>query len=120
MDFKEDQLALEAYVRHACNGRDDDDITDEEVRKYSLQYEEANPWPGKIVKFPTKAIVYNRFSGDYSVWRRIPKTEFYWEPGDFWNGVYYWLVITGAFGRDRPSLFIRAGIWLGLLEIQKN
>ena len=44
MDFKEDQLAIEAYVRMKCGWRDDDEISHEEFVTYAFEYMEENPF----------------------------------------------------------------------------
>jgi hypothetical protein len=44
LDFKEDQLAIEAYVRMRCGWRDDDEISHEEFVTYAFEYMEENPF----------------------------------------------------------------------------
>ncbi len=87
MDFKEDQLAIEAYVRMKCGWRDDDEISHEEFVTYAFEYMEENPFADDIVKRSTEAIMYDRVNGEVTVWKRIWNTEFYWQPGEFWRGM---------------------------------
>ena len=44
MDFKEDQLAIEAYVRMRCGWRDESEISEEEYAEYANEYMEENPF----------------------------------------------------------------------------
>ena len=87
MDFKEDQLAIEAYVRMRCDWRDDSEISHEEFVTYAFEYMEEHPFADDIVKLPKEAIMYDRIAGEVSVWKRIRNTEIYWQPGEFRQGV---------------------------------
>jgi hypothetical protein len=89
LDFKEDQLAIEAYVRMRCDWRDDSEISHEEYVAYAFEYMEENPFAEDIVKLPNEAIIYDRLAGEFTVWKRIRKTEFYWQPGEFWQGMSF-------------------------------
>lgn len=123
MDFREDQLALEAYVREACNWRDEDEITENERIKFALEYIELNPLPGAIVRLPREAIVYQRISGEFESWRRIPGTEIYfrksnfwnWEKGNFCSGVYISFLNLNHLEFREQNLFIRTCLRLGLI-----
>ena len=87
MDFKEDQLAIEAYVRMRSGWRDMDEISEEEYIQYAIEYMAENPFAEDVIKFPREAIMYDRLSGEFSVWKRIPCTEIYWQTREFWQGV---------------------------------
>ena len=87
MDFKEDQLAIEAYVRMKCGWRDESEISHEEYVTYAFEYMEENPFAEDIVKITNEAIMYDRLGGEFTAWKRIRKTEFYWQPGEFWQGM---------------------------------
>lgn len=87
MDFKEDQLAIEAYVRMKCGWREDSEISHEEFVTYAFEYMAEHPFADDIVKLPTEAIIYDRLGGEVTVWKRIRNTEFYWQPGEFWRGM---------------------------------
>ena len=52
MDFKEDQLAIEAHVRMRCGWRDMDEISEEEYLEYAIEYMQENPirYPGVWVE----------------------------------------------------------------------
>ena len=87
MDFKEDQLAIEAYVRMRSGWRDMDEISEEEYIEYAIEYMAENPFADDVIKFSREAIMYDRLSGEFTIWKRIPCTEIYWQTGDFWQGV---------------------------------
>ena len=87
LDFKEDQLAIEAHVRMRSGWRDIDEISEEEYLMYAYEYMEEHPFAEDVIKFPREAIMYDRLSGEFSVWKRIPYTEIYWQTGEFWQGV---------------------------------
>jgi hypothetical protein len=97
LDFKEDQLALEAYIRMRSNWRDEDEISEEQWLEYAIDYMEENPFPDMVVKSDREALVCDRLTGETTYWKRIPHTELYWEPGEFWRGM--WLSIRVAFSR---------------------
>ena len=87
MDFKEDLLAIEAHVRMRCGWRDLDEISEEEYLEYAIEYMQENPFADEAVMTPREAISYDRLSGDFTYWKRIPRSNFYWEPGQFWYGM---------------------------------
>ena len=87
MDFKEDQLALEAYIRMRSNWCDEDEISEEQWLEYAIDYMEENPFPDMVVKSYREALVFQRLTGETTLWKRIPHTELYWEPGEFWRGM---------------------------------
>jgi len=43
LDFKEDQLAIEAHVRMRSGWRDLDEISEEEYMTYAYEYTDAHP-----------------------------------------------------------------------------
>jgi hypothetical protein len=126
LDFKEDQLAIEAHVRMRCGWRDMDEISEEEYLEYAIEYIQENPFAEDVIKFPREAIVYDRLSGEFNVWKRIPRTEIYWLPGDFWQGVrvsIYCLRVSYGLVRERtykepgePSTFRKLGEYFGLVD----
>ena len=87
MDFKEDQLAIESHVRMRCGWRDMDEISEEEYMTYAIEYMQENPFADEPVMLPREAISYDRLSGEVTYWKRIPRSNFYWEPGQFWYGM---------------------------------
>ncbi len=116
MDFKEDQIAIEAYVRMRCEWRDEDEITHEEYVKYAFEYIEEYPFADDIVKLPNEAIIYDRVGGEVTVWKRIRNTEFYWQPGEFRRGMRLSLeaLIVNRF--QNPNKLIEVLEYVGLLE----
>ena len=60
MDFKEDQLAIEAYVRMRCGWRDESEISEEEYLMYAYEYMEENPFESGLVVKRFEAIFYDR------------------------------------------------------------
>ena len=87
LDFKEDQLAIEAHVRMRCGWRDMDEISEEEYIEYAIEYMQENPFADEAVMLSRESLSYDRLSGEFTVWKRIPRTQFYWEPGQFWYGM---------------------------------
>ena len=116
MDFKEDQLAIEAYVRMRCDWRDDSEISHEEYVAYAFEYMEENPFLDDVVKLPTEAIMYDRVHGEITVWKRIRFTEFYWQPGEFWRGMKLSLELFIENNSQNPKRLINVLEYVGLLE----
>ena len=79
------------------NWCDEDEISHEEWLEYAFEYMAENPFPDMVVKSDREALVYDRLTGETSFWHRIPHTELYWEPGEFWCGMR--LSIRFAFSR---------------------
>ncbi len=116
MDFKEDQLAIEAYVRMKCDWRDESEISHEEYVTYAFEYMEENSFADDIVKLPNEAIIYDRLGGEFTAWKRIRHTEFYWQPGEFWRGMKLSLEAYIENSFQNPSKLIKALEYLGILE----
>lgn len=116
MDFKEDQLAIEAYVRMKCGWRDKSEISHNEFVAYAFEYMEENPFADDVVKFPTEAIIYDRIGEEFTVWKRIRHTEFYWQPGEFWRGMRLSLELFIENNSQNPKRLIRVLERVGLLE----
>jgi hypothetical protein len=126
LDFKEDALAIEAHVRMRCGWRDDDEISEEEYRTYAIEYMEDNPLFDDIVKLPREAMMYDRFAGEVTYWKRIQFTEIYWQQGEFWRGIHLSLICIcvnlgiinysslGVLGEE--STLRKLGLYFGLLE----
>lgn len=87
LDFKEDQLAIEAYVRMRSGWRDESEISEEEYLAYAIEYIQENPFADEAVSLPRESLSYDRLSGEITYWKRIQNTQFYWEPGQFWFGM---------------------------------
>jgi len=87
LDFKEDQLAIEAHVRMRSGWRDMDDISEEEYLEYAHEYMAEHPFADEAVMLSRESLSYDRLSGEFTVWKRIPRSQFYWEPGQFWYGM---------------------------------
>ena len=130
MDFKEDQLAIEAHVRMRCGWRDDEDISEEEYRDYAIEYMDDNPCFDDIVKLPREAIMYDRFACEVTYWKRVPFTELYWQHGEFWRGMHLSLICIfvnlgivkysslGELGQE--STLRKLGVYFGLLEYAED
>ena len=126
LDFKEDQLAIEAHVRMRSGWRSDDEISPQEWFRYAMEYIEANPIFNGVIKLPREAMIYDRLAGKVTTWKRIPHTELYWEPGEFGYGMYisiYSLLIRHGLIRGRsylepgePSTLRKLGEYFGLIE----
>ena len=116
LDFKEDQLAIEAYVRMKCGWRDESEISHNEFVHYAFEYMEENPFLDDVVKLPTEAIMYDRVHGEITVWKRIRFTEFYWQPGEFWRGMKLSLELFIENNSQNPKRLINVLEYVGLLE----
>ncbi len=116
MDFKEDQLAIEAYVRMRCGWRDESEISFEEFIQYAFQYIEENPFMDDVVKLPREAIMYDRLGGEVTVWKRIRYTEFYWQTGEFRRGMRLSLEAAIENRFQNPKRLVKILENIGLLE----
>ena len=87
MGFREDRRGIEGNVRMRFGWRDMDEISEEEYVGYAIEYMAEHPFADDVIKFPREAIMYDRLSGEFTTWKRIPYTEIYWQTGDFWQGV---------------------------------
>ncbi len=83
MDFKEDQLAIEAYVRMRSGWRDVDEISDEEYAEYAYEYIDEHPFESGLVVNKREAIFYDRINGEFIALRTSPGIPFAWEQGYF-------------------------------------
>ncbi len=79
MDFKEDQLAIEAHVRMRCGWRDMDEISEEEYMTYAYEYTDAHPCDSDLVINKREVILYNRIYGEFLALRTFPGIPFLWE-----------------------------------------
>jgi hypothetical protein len=117
LDFKEDQLAIEAHVRMRCGWREIDEISEEEYLEYAYEYMEEHPFESGLVVKRFEAIFYDRIGGEFTVWRKIPGLHFYWQPGYFWYGMRMSLwcnyVRVGHFRMRLRSL----AEYFGLIEV---
>lgn len=113
-----------------CGWRDDDEITEEEYRFYAIEYMEENPLFDDIVKLPREAMMYDRFAGEVTFWKRIPFTELYWQPGYFWSGMHLSLICIGVnmgiinYSKleelSEESTLRKLGLYFGLLEYAED
>jgi len=117
LDFKEDQLAIEAHVRMRSGWRDMDEISEEEYLEYAFEYMAEHPFESWLVVKSFEAILYDRVSGEFSVWRKIPGLDFFWQPGAFWYGIRAsWDGIRES-RRERPSKVRLLAEYFGLIEV---
>ena len=88
MDFEEDRMALEAYIREKTLWRDEDEVSPEEWAHYAWEYMCLNPIPIQPIMIDNEdLLVYNRASGQfdhYKVWLLPP---IMWQPGHFAKGL---------------------------------
>lgn len=116
LDFKEDQLAIEAHVRMRSGWRDIDEISEEEYLEYAYEYMEEHPFESGLVVKRFEAIFYDRIGGEFTVWRKIPGLHFYWQPGYFWYGMRAsWHGIRQT-RRENPSKVRLLAEYFGLVE----
>ena len=103
MDFKEDQLAIEAYVRMRCGWRDESEISEEEYAEYANEYMEENPFIFGLVVNRREGIVYDRVSGEFLVMRTFPGFPYLWEQGAFWYTLRAIVFRSREHRRENPS-----------------
>jgi len=120
LDFKEDQMAIEAYVRMRSGWRDVDGISDEEYIEYAFEYMEEHPFESWLVIKSFEALIYDRVSGEFSVWRKLPGVHIYWQPGAFWSGVRASWDGNRESRRENPSRLRLLGEYFGLVEPAKE
>lgn len=102
MDFEEDRMALEAYIREKTLWRDEDEVSEEEWAHYAREYMLANPIDAEASFVGNEGIIYQRWSGEFIPVRTMRFIPFYWERGQFLqdmkaNAEYwadYWFVGT--------------------------
>jgi len=117
LDFKEDQLAIEAHVRMRSGWRDIDEISEEEYLEYAYEYMEEHPFESGLVVKRFEAIFYDRIGGEFTVWRKTPGLHFYWQPGYFWYGMrasWHGILQTR---RESPSKVRLLAEYFGLVEV---
>ena len=103
LDFKEDQLAIEAYVRMRCGWRDMDEISEEEYMTYAYEYMEENPFIFGLVVNRREGIVYDRVSGEFLAMRTFPGFPYLWEQGAFWYTLRDYVFGSRERWRENPS-----------------
>ena len=116
MDFKEDQLAIEAYVRMRCGWRDESEISEEEYLIYANEYMEENPFIFGLVVNGREAIVYERYSGEFLVMRTFPGIPYCWERGAFWYTLPAIVFRSRERQRENPSKVRLLAEYFGLVD----
>ena len=86
MDFEEDRMALEAYIREKTQWRDEDEVSEEEWAYYAHEYMELNPFPSEFVLTGNEFIFYQRWDGSFKTYKMNFFIPFAWEHGKFWQG----------------------------------
>ena len=116
LDFKEDQLAIEAYVRMRSGWRDMDEISEEEYCEYAYEYMEEHPFESGLVVTRFEAIFYDRIDGEFTAMRIFPGIPFAWEPGHFFYSLGVYVRCLGQRRRERPSRVRLLAEYFGLVE----
>ena len=116
LDFKEDQLAIEAHVRMRSGWRDLDEISEEEYMTYAYEYTDAHPCDSDLVINKREAILYNRIYGEFLALRTFPGIPFLWEKGFFWHSVGVYAGRYGQRRRENPSKVRLLAEYFGLVE----
>ena len=117
MDFKEDQLAIEAYVRMRSGWLDMDEISEDEYSEYAMEYMDENPFPAMPVVNGLEVVIYDRCSGEFLVLRSFPGIPFCWQPGYFWHGVRMTIFGFRQNHRENPSKIRLLAEYFGLIEV---
>ena len=116
LDFKEDQLAIEAHVRMRSGWRDMDEISEEEYLMYAYEYMEEHPFESWLVVNKREAIIYDRVDGQFWAMRTFPGIPFLWEKGFFWHSVGVYVGRYGQRRRENPSKVRLLAEYFGLVE----
>ena len=116
MDFKEDQLAIEAYVRMRSGWRDIDEISEEEYRTYAYEYIDDHPYESNLVVNKREAILYDRIDGQFWAMRTFPGIPFLWEQGFFWYSVGVYVRSLGQSWGEAPTKARLLAEYFGLVE----
>ena len=115
MDFKEDQLAIEAYVRMRSGWRDESEISEAEYAEYANEYMEENPFIFGLVVNRREGIVYDRVSGEFLAMRTFPGFPYLWEPGAFWYTLRAIVFRSREARRENPSKVRLLAEYFGLV-----
>jgi hypothetical protein len=116
LDFKEDQLAIEAHVRMRSGWRDLDEISEEEYMTYAYEYTDAHPCDSDLVINKREAILYNRIYGEFLALRTFPGIPFLWEKGFFWYSVGVYVRSFGQSWGEAPTKARLLAEYFGLVE----
>ena len=117
MDFKEDQLAIEAHVRMRSGWRDMDEISEEEYMTYAYEYIDEHPYESDLVINKRDAILYNRIDGEFLAMRTFPGIPFLWEKGHFWYSVGVYVRCFGQSWGEAPTKARLLAEYFGLIEV---
>ena len=116
MDFKEDQLAIEAHVRMRCGWRDMDEISEEEYLEYAYEYMEEHPFESGLVINRREAIFYDRIKGEFIALKTFPGIPFAWECGYFWYSMWEYLFRQRDNRRENSSKVRLLAEYFGLVD----
>lgn len=102
LDFEEDRMALEAYIREKTQWRDDDEVSPEECAHYASEYMTLNPISLEPIMNGREFIVYQRWDGEFIAYKMLPFLPLIWQKGKFLEGMRqsieawadYWFVGT--------------------------
>ena len=117
LDFKEDQLAIEAHVRMRSGWRDMDEISEEEYLMYAYEYIDEHPCESDLVINKREAILYNRIDGEFLAMRTFPGIPFLWEKGFFWYSVGVYVRCFGQSWGEAPTKARLLAEYFGLVEV---
>ena len=87
MDFDKDLDGLNRYFDEYMDTHGLTEISLDEVYEIASEYFEANPIPDPTVRTMFEAMTYNRLTGEFVHWRRIPFTQLYWRKGNFFGDI---------------------------------
>ncbi len=87
MDFDKDLDQLNQYFDEYVNTHGLSEISLDEVYRIASEYFEANPIPDQTFRTQFEAMTYNRLTGEFDHWYRIPYTQLYWRKGNFFSDI---------------------------------
>ncbi len=87
MDFEKDQQLLKEFIQHRSGLTGLDELTSVLLIDYASEYFKANPIPDQTIRTQFEAMTYNRLTGEFDHWYRIPYTQLYWRKGNFFSDI---------------------------------
>ena len=98
MDLDQDLEQLNEYLDVYMYSNGLTEITADEYMRVAFEYFEENPLPDLTFRSQTEAMTYNRITGEFDHWYRVPFMQVYWRKGFFFNDVAQCLIC------NRPGL----------------
>jgi hypothetical protein len=117
LDFDKDLEDFDRYFDEYMSSRGLTEIPVDEVYRIADEYFAANPIPDQTIRTNFEAMAYNRLTGKFIHFRRIPYTQLYWRKGYFFSDIGECLTaLYPSFGRFAILNPLRWLEYFGLLS----